>query len=403
MSTPNDSHTAPDLHTAAVPDLHHHPEEASVSHEDHEEVVAHAVAAAAHLSEDMMHEFLQGVSFDPHHHFQHEHHHPEAPVAVECVEVPAPTESTAEGTTTATTTAESKPPPTARSDRKRAREKQRRADVNQKFDELTSMLKSIEVQLTETASSSTGASPLPPFSYGAAAGSGSASSCMPNNRVDLIARTIQILSCLSQERQSLLEANQDLDREFKRAKKAGEETAAKLKQAMTQPVSAGKNQMLMMVPMLVQQQQAQAQMQQAQQAQMQQAQMPAAAAAASSEEATPSAAMPAMASPFMHPGMMGMPGMMPMAPTDASAAAGMPTMTPWGPMMMPSPMGMPWAGNPMMASMPSMTTTAMPTPAAASPPSGGSSPQGSDSLDNSSQGKPAAAASSASGNLAHCA
>jgi hypothetical protein len=107
----------------------------------------------------------------------------------------------------------------ARSERKRSREKQRRSDVNKQFNDLTQVLRQIEVEEAEEESSK------PRLAFSA------------SNRVDLIARTIihlERLSKLSKKRKSEIES---LQQQLDLAKKAGEDTAQKLKEAMfSQPV-----------------------------------------------------------------------------------------------------------------------------------------------------------------------
>ena len=108
----------------------------------------------------------------------------------------------------------------ARSERKRSREKQRRSDVNKQFNDLTKVLRQIEVEEAEDDCSS-----KPRLAFSA------------TNRVDLIARTIvhlERLSHLSKKRKTEMES---LQQQLDLAKKAGEETAQKLKEAMfSQPV-----------------------------------------------------------------------------------------------------------------------------------------------------------------------
>ena len=121
----------------------------------------------------------------------------------------------------------------ARSERKRTREKQRRDGVNKQFAELTKVLKRLELEEREEAerkariaagndssmSSTTLHSVRLPF-------------IAPNNSVDLIACAIvhlQHLHRLSKKQQ--LDLNR-LDNELRNAKKAGEDTATKLKEVL---------------------------------------------------------------------------------------------------------------------------------------------------------------------------
>jgi len=124
----------------------------------------------------------------------------------------------------------------ARSERKRSREKQRRTDVNKQFGELTEVLKRIEAEeqqlqqervTREEARNPNGKSNggvqasrmiLPPFS--------------PTNRVDLIARTIAHLERLSHVTKKQVQELQGLEEQLKTSKKAGEDMAQKLKEAV---------------------------------------------------------------------------------------------------------------------------------------------------------------------------
>lgn len=116
----------------------------------------------------------------------------------------------------------------ARTERKRFREKQRRSDVNKQFTELTSTLRKMEGSSTN--------------SY---------SSCTPSNRADLIARSISLLSNLDESnKRQKLEIGK-LKEELELAKKAGEDTAAKLKESMMGPHNVGGNKVIMMVPMMI--------------------------------------------------------------------------------------------------------------------------------------------------------
>ena len=102
----------------------------------------------------------------------------------------------------------------ARSERKRSREKQRRTNVNKQFADLTALLKQIE---REEADEDATVARLA-FSL--------------TNRVDMIARTITHLERLrSLNKRRKLEL-QSLQQQLDHAKKAGEDTAAKLKEVM---------------------------------------------------------------------------------------------------------------------------------------------------------------------------
>lgn len=477
---------------------HHHPLEdasptaindhgcLSLDHE-HDGVVSRGMATA---TEDMMHEFLQGVTFDHSDHpilesenaLMHQQRQEQLHDASHCsaaaltdwtrhytpddnsiaaTETGTVTESrsssvlaehasatasagmncrsTAPGAASAASETEtSKPtetdPTCTRTIRKRAREQQRRKDVNTKFDELVAVLKRIEEKHREHQKEKTTAvttdaakSLFPPPSTPCAIS-------IPNNRVDLIARTIQVLEALSNERQSLLNRTEELDRELKRAKKAGEETAAKLKEAMTQPVSAGRNQMLMMVPMLVNNNSTtnnSANGHNNENHTMMQHTSNSGETGNSNNGggmATGGNATAVPMQPFMQHGMaMPMPGMMQFpAHSDGSA---MTMMTPWGPMMMPTTFGtatQPTASNSGIAGFQGHTTNAMPnmplgglmpmttmmSPSATHVPVSTQNPSNDNAtggnLDaNASTGKPAATATAAgsnvSDNYAHCA
>jgi hypothetical protein len=112
----------------------------------------------------------------------------------------------------------------ARSERKRSREKKRRSDVNKQFGELTQVLKKIESE--ESSGDELVASRL---SFPSA-----------TNRVDLIARTIAHLESLHRSNKRRKLENESLQKQLEEAKKAGEETAAKLKEACFNPTEASK-------------------------------------------------------------------------------------------------------------------------------------------------------------------
>ena len=103
----------------------------------------------------------------------------------------------------------------ARSERKRSREKQRRSDVNKQFTDLTQILRTIE---EEEAEENNGLTTRLAFN--------------PSNRVDLIARTSMHLERLQKANKRQKLEVQSLQQQLDQAKKAGEETAAKLKETM---------------------------------------------------------------------------------------------------------------------------------------------------------------------------
>lgn len=102
----------------------------------------------------------------------------------------------------------------SRSERKRSREKQRRSDVNRQFADLTTLLRQIE---TEEAEEDHTVARLA-FS--------------PTNRVDLIARTITHLERLRDMNKRRKKEVESLEQQLELSKKAGEETASKLKEVM---------------------------------------------------------------------------------------------------------------------------------------------------------------------------
>jgi hypothetical protein len=120
----------------------------------------------------------------------------------------------------------------AQTERKRSREKQRRLDFNRQFSELTAALRRIEGD-----------------SEGNTAGSIYSGSI--TNRSDLIARTISLLNSLHESNKRRKTENEKLQEELERAKKAGEETAAKLKESMMAPQNVGSGKVMMMVPMMI--------------------------------------------------------------------------------------------------------------------------------------------------------
>lgn len=119
----------------------------------------------------------------------------------------------------------------ARTERKRKLEKKRRSDVNRQFAELQATLRGIESDDPNQVSG------LPSYS--------------PSNRVDLIGRTISLLKFMHGERKRLKSDVKDLEDRLERAQKAGEEAAAKAKDAVMAPQAMGNNKVVMMVPMLI--------------------------------------------------------------------------------------------------------------------------------------------------------
>jgi hypothetical protein len=117
-----------------------------------------------------------------------------------------------------------------RTERKRSREKQRRHDVNKQFTDLTSTVRQIEADTEEYRVSTM---------------------YSPNNRADLIARTVALLQALHSLNEKKALEIQHLQDELQRSKQAGEETAAKLKESLMQPQHLGNNNVLMMVPMMM--------------------------------------------------------------------------------------------------------------------------------------------------------
>jgi DNA-binding protein H-NS len=126
--------------------------------------------------------------------------------------------------------AEKAPSDCARTERKRSREKQRRFDVNKQFSELTAAVRQIEMETEEY---------RVPTMYS------------PNNRADLIARTVALLQALHSMNQKKQKEINELQEELQRAKLAGEEAAQKLKESMMAPQNVGNNKVIMMVPMMM--------------------------------------------------------------------------------------------------------------------------------------------------------
>jgi hypothetical protein len=103
----------------------------------------------------------------------------------------------------------------ARSERKRSREKQRRSDVNTKFADLTQLLRQIESEEAEEDNHI-----MTRLAFN------------PTNRVDLVARTIMHLERLRDSNKKRVLEVESLQQQLDQAKKAGEETAAKLKETI---------------------------------------------------------------------------------------------------------------------------------------------------------------------------
>ena len=121
----------------------------------------------------------------------------------------------------------------ARTERKRKLEKQRRSDVNKQFAELSTVLRQIEAEAPDQVVR------LLPAAYS------------PANRVDLMARTVALLKNLFESHKKQKAAVADLEGQLELAKKAGEEAAAKYKEALMAPQAVGGNKVMMMVPMMI--------------------------------------------------------------------------------------------------------------------------------------------------------
>lgn len=116
----------------------------------------------------------------------------------------------------------------ARSERKRCREKQRRSDVNKQFADLTQLLQRIDAEEAAAASDEGKESSTAATSRGVV-------TFNPSNRVDLIAKTIMSLERLHECSKKRKLEIASLQQQLEEAKKAGEDTAAKLKEAMLAP------------------------------------------------------------------------------------------------------------------------------------------------------------------------
>lgn len=136
----------------------------------------------------------------------------------------------------------------ARSERKRSREKQRRSDVNKQFTDLTQLLQKIDAEDAAAAAADTAAAASntnEEFGSCDVKSSSVASSATavvasritfnPSNRVDLIGRTILQLERLHEANKRRKNEITSLQQQLDVAKKAGEDTAAKLKEAMLAP------------------------------------------------------------------------------------------------------------------------------------------------------------------------
>lgn len=110
----------------------------------------------------------------------------------------------------------------ARSERKRSREKQRRSDVNKQFADLTQLLQKIDAEDVNEEDVKNGTS-------------SNRVTFNPSNRVDLIGRTIVLLERLHEANKRRKVEIGSLQQQLEEAKKAGEDTAAKLKEAMLAP------------------------------------------------------------------------------------------------------------------------------------------------------------------------
>lgn len=111
----------------------------------------------------------------------------------------------------------------ARSERKRSREKQRRSDVNKQFADLTQLLQRIDAEDVHDDDAKRGTSAASRVTFN------------PSNRVDLIGRTIVLLERLHEASKRKKTEMQSLQQQLDEAKKAGEDTAAKLKEALLAP------------------------------------------------------------------------------------------------------------------------------------------------------------------------
>lgn len=173
---------------------------------------------AGNFSADDIQELLGAMvaEHQHHHHSHHNHPHPRSPSRSTVDELEDEDEGTDRVSVDRTTTddMEDGAKAQARSERKRSREKQRRCDVNRQFADLTALLKQIEAEEAEEDST------VARLAFS------------PTNRVDMIARTITHLERLrAMNKRRKLEV-ETLQQQLEQAKKAGEDTAAKLKEVM---------------------------------------------------------------------------------------------------------------------------------------------------------------------------
>jgi len=125
-----------------------------------------------------------------------------------------------------------------RSERKRSREKQRRSDVSKQFSDLTQLLQRVESE--DSREYEGRASPPARMAFN------------PSNRVDLIARTNYYLERLLDSNKRRKTEIDSLKQDVELAKKAGEDTAARLKEALlAYPNPCSNNKVMMMVPMML--------------------------------------------------------------------------------------------------------------------------------------------------------
>ena len=120
----------------------------------------------------------------------------------------------------------------ARSERKRTREKQRRDGVNRQFAELTKVLKRLELEEREEAERKARLAAGSDGSISASLHSVRLPFIAPNNSVDLIACAIVHLQHLHRMSKRQQEDLNRLEDELQMSKKAGEDTATKLKEVL---------------------------------------------------------------------------------------------------------------------------------------------------------------------------
>jgi len=119
--------------------------------------------------------------------------------------------------------------PGDRAERKRCREKQRRLDVNYQFSELTILLQKIDAE-----DDSDGENPSKRFKF---------SSGSPMNRIDLVSKTISVMSHIHSENLKMKSTISELKTEISSLKKKASEIEE------SNPKKPG--QMMMMVPMMM--------------------------------------------------------------------------------------------------------------------------------------------------------